>query len=281
MAAAPHNRSFFIFKFPFIPDQTVRFKLSTLSGHCIMPRMKLHRFDVSGPSGSEFSVLFRPNPRAKRLILRLDPKTGAPVVTAPHIRDLKAAEKFVKAKAGWIEAQLTRQSDATELIPGAVIPIEGIPHQLIRSSDARGQIKRICAPDPALDSPGSDITYADRVQRYLKLTARRTLTERVNIHAGRLRVDPQRITIRDTRSRWGSCSVKGHLSFSWRLILAPPEILDYVAAHEVAHLLEMNHSPRFWSRVEETYGPYSKARSWLKQNGRQLHAVGNSGSSGG
>ena len=243
--------------------------------------MKHHRFDLSGPSGTEFSVLFRPNPRAKRLILRIDPKSGAPVITAPHLRDLKAAEKFVKAKAGWIEAQLTRQSNGTALTPGAIIPFHGAPHMLLRSADTRGPVRRIEGEPDQLDSPGAEITYGDRIERYLKLEAKRTLSERVDVHAERLKVDPQRITIRDTRSRWGSCSAKGHLSFSWRLILAPTRVLDYVAAHEVAHLIEMNHSSRFWDLVEQTYGPYTQARNWLKQHGRELHAFGKSGSSGG
>ena len=113
------------------------------------------------------------------------------------------------------------------------------------------------------------------------MLARKMIAERVEVHAGRLKVDPRRITIRDTRTRWGSCSSKGHLNFSWRLILAPPEILDYVVAHEVAHLIEMNHSGAFWTLVEQSYGPHTRARTWLRQNGRQLHAVGSSGSDGG
>lgn len=242
--------------------------------------MNTRRIDIAAPSGSELSVLFRVNPRAKRLILRVDPKTQSPVVTAPSPRHYKAAEKFVQSKAGWIENQICRQPDVITLEPGIEIPVSGEMH-LLTQSGARGRTRQIEGTPPQLDSPGADITYSDRVLRYLKMKAREALNERVDVHAERLAVDPVKITIRDTRSRWGSCSSKGHLNFSWRLILAPPQILDYVAAHEVAHLIEMNHSADFWALVEKSYGPHKNARNWLKQNGRVLHAYGSSGSAGG
>ena len=242
--------------------------------------MAHQRFDLTGPGGTEFSVLFRPNPRAKRLILRIDPKTGGPVVIAPSTRHAKAAEKFVKAKAEWLETQLKKQSTQHEIVPGTRIPIEGVPHLLTRSS-ASGRTKQLVGEEAVLDSPGQEITFGDRIERYLKILARKRISERVDVHAERLRVDPRRISIRDTRSRWGSCSAKGNLNFSWRLILAPPEVLDYVVAHEVAHLLEMNHSPAFWARVEESFGPCKRERDWLKRHGRALHSVGSGGSTGG
>ena len=245
-----------------------------------MLRMKHNRFFVRGPSGAEISVLFKPNARARRLILKIDQKTGTPTIIAPSQRDAKAAEKFVKAKADWLEKQLSQQPDTISLIPGTVIPVEGMPHELVLPP-GKGQTRRIEGSPNMLVSPGAEITFASRVERYLRMAARKEITARVDVHAGRLRVDPRRITIRDTRTRWGSCSSKGHLNFSWRLILAPPEILDYVVAHEVAHLIEMNHSSAFWNLVEESYGPHTKARTWLRKNGRQLHAVGSAGSDGG
>ncbi|MAT33907.1 MAG: hypothetical protein CMK06_01990 [Ponticaulis sp.] len=247
---------------------------------CIMLPMKHHRFQVVGPSGSEYSVVFRPNPRAQRLILKIDPKTGGPVVTAPSARHRKSAENFVKAKAGWIENQLSRRPDDLLLQPGASIPIGGVPHELLRSGE-KGRTRLIAGEPPCLDSPGAALTYPDRVERFLKIRARQLITERADIHAQRLGVDPRRISIRDTRTRWGSCSAKGYLNFSWRLVLAPPEILDYVVAHEVAHLIEMNHSSAFWNLVEKSYGPHRSARAWLRQNGKTLHAVGRGGSAGG
>ena len=242
--------------------------------------MNTRRFDIEAPSGTELSVLFRVNPRAKRLILRVDPKTNSPVVTAPSPKHLKAAEKFVQSKASWLETQICRQPDRIRLEPGVEIPVSGDMH-ILTLSGPRGRTRQLPGDPPELDSPGAEITYADRVQRFLKMKARQVLHERVDVHAQRLAVDPVKITIRDTRSRWGSCSSKGHLNFSWRLILAPPPILDYVAAHEVAHLLEMNHSSAFWALVEKSYGPHKSARNWLKQHGRRLHSYGSSGSAGG
>lgn len=242
--------------------------------------MKHNRFIVVGPSGTEYSVLFRPNARARRLILKIDPKTGGPIVIAPSQRDAKAAEKFVKAKADWLENQLSKQPETLSLTPGSVIPIEGVPHELVLP-EGRGRTRRVEGPPAHLASPGAELTFPDRIERYLRMSARSAISDRVDVHAARLGVDPRRITIRDTRTRWGSCSSKGHLNFSWRLILAPPEILDYVVAHEVAHLIEMNHSSAFWDLVTESYGPHTRARTWLKANGRRLHAVGSSGSSGG
>ncbi|MEL7543611.1 MAG: M48 family metallopeptidase, partial [Pseudomonadota bacterium] len=101
---------------------------------------------------------------------------------------------------------------------------------------------------------------------------RQDLTERVAFHAARLGLTPKRITVRDQSSRWGSCSTTGALSFSWRLVLAPPNVLDYVAAHEVAHLREMNHSHRFWNLVRQTMPEMDAAKAWLRENGAHLHA---------
>lgn len=223
---------------------------------------------------------FRVNPRAKRLILRLDPKSGEAVVTAPKNCDFEIAKRFVEERVGWLEAQSARLPGETRLEPGTTIPFRGIPHRLMRSGE-RGPVQVTQDPEPVIDCPGAAITYGDRLTRYFRMEARSALTEAVDRHAARLGAQPERITIRDTRSRWGSCSARGHLNFSWRLILAPPEVLDYVAAHEVAHLIEMNHSPAFWAQVEKTYGPYTSARNWLKRHGSVLHAVGSSGSDGG
>ncbi|MEL6288849.1 MAG: SprT family zinc-dependent metalloprotease [Pseudomonadota bacterium] len=111
-----------------------------------------------------------------------------------------------------------------------------------------------------------------RLRDWLIAQARDDITNRVAIHAQRLGLQPRRITIRDQSSRWGSCSSTGALSFSWRLVLAPPTVLDYVAAHEVAHLREMNHSRRFWDLVRRTMPEMDGPKEWLRENGAQLHA---------
>jgi len=111
-----------------------------------------------------------------------------------------------------------------------------------------------------------------RIKALLTALARERLRRSVLIHADKLGRLPGKLTLRDPRSRWGSCSSKGDLMFSWRLIMAPPEVLDYVAAHEVAHLAEMNHSARFWAVCEQLYPGYKTERDWLRKHGAELLA---------
>ena len=113
-----------------------------------------------------------------------------------------------------------------------------------------------------------------RLLDWLKRQAQADLRLRVDIHAKRLGLAPKRISVRDQTTRWGSCSSTGALSFSWRLILAPPFVLDYLAAHEVAHLEEMNHGPQFWALVARTMPRHDEARDWLHTHGSNLHAYG-------
>ncbi len=212
--------------------------------------------------------------------MRLDPKSGEAVVTAPKDKDFPAARRFAAERVSWLEAQAARLPAGLALRPGAIIPFRGTDHELILSA-ATGRTRVLDGTPPQIDSPGSEITYADRLIRFFRAEAKRELQSAVDRHARNLGAQPNRLTIRDTRSRWGSCSIKGHLNFSWRLVLAPPDILDYVAAHEVAHLIEMNHSQAFWTQVEKTYGPCRQARAWLKQHGSLLHSVGSEGLVGG
>ena len=121
--------------------------------------------------------------------------------------------------------------------------------------------------------PGDPDRLGARLAGYLKTLARDRLAEASDRYAARLGSDYTRLTLRDTRSRWGSCTVDGALNYSWRLIMAPREVLDYVAAHEVSHLAEMNHSDRFWATVEKIHGPYRQQRGWLRTEGAALHRI--------
>jgi hypothetical protein len=112
---------------------------------------------------------------------------------------------------------------------------------------------------------------------WMKRQANLDLNARVAVHADRLDLTPARIVVRDQTTRWGSCSTSGALSFSWRLVLAPPFVLDYLAAHEVAHLGHMNHGPRFWNLVERTMPRHEEARTWLRKHGASLHRYGAEG----
>lgn len=226
--------------------------------------------------GKNITVRLQVNPRAKRLILRIDQKNGEAVAVAPSKKQLGEAAAFAKSKRAWIARQLEQQVALCVLCEGTIIPFRGEDCQLtLRPAPTRQRLATLCAGHPhILHLPGAPETLPARALRFLKKAAREDLTKAVSMHAERLNVTPARISIKDTRSRWGSCSAKGNLSFSWRLILAEPYVLEYVAAHEVAHLIEMNHSPAFWRQVERTYPNWKKARNWLRKNGNTLHAIG-------
>jgi len=229
--------------------------------------------------GKNITIRLEVNPRAKRLILRIDPKKGEAVAVAPSKSKLGEAAAFAKSKINWIAAQLDKtMQDTLHFEEGTIIPLRGVPCQITASGAGRlpKLVDQTETPDIplTLHLPGAPETLPARALRYLKQEARKDLTKAVAFHAERLDVKPARISIKDTRSRWGSCSHAGNLSFSWRLILADPYVLDYVAAHEVAHLKEMNHSPAFWAEVERTYPDWKPARNWLRANGARLHAIG-------
>ncbi|MEM7730787.1 MAG: SprT family zinc-dependent metalloprotease, partial [Pseudomonadota bacterium] len=138
-----------------------------------------------------------------------------------------------------------------------------------------GRVARLYTePDLHLAAPGDPLTFQSRIVRYLRRAATSDLGDAVERHCATLGVYAMRISVKDTRSRWGSCTSDGRLSFSWRLVCAPPEVLDYVAAHECAHLIEMNHSPAFWAEVARCRPDWKIQRDWLRSYGRDLHAIG-------
>jgi predicted metal-dependent hydrolase len=169
---------------------------------------------------------------------------------------------------------LARLPQGVSLAPGSRIPLRGETHLLV--CEHGRSAPRIEAGDPRrLVAPAPDIAlFESRLLRFLKDQARQDLIGRVAVHAVALGVRPVRLQVKELRSRWGSCSTDGVLAFSWRLILAPPYVLDYLAAHEVAHLREMNHSRRFWAHVRRCLPDYERGRLWLHEHGCALHAVG-------
>jgi predicted metal-dependent hydrolase len=220
----------------------------------------------------------RRHPGARRMTLRVSRTRRTVIVTLPLQCDLEEAGEFLERNLAWVRERLDRLPDAVPFGDGAFLPLRGEPHRLVFVGPVRGM-----APVALRRGPGGlkELAVAGHVEHaprrladWLAAEARRDLESSVVAHARRLGLRPRRIAVRDQTSRWGSCSTTGVLSFSWRLILAPPPILDYVAAHEVAHLAEMNHGRRFWALVRSVVPRLDEAREWLRVYGLDLHRYG-------
>jgi predicted metal-dependent hydrolase len=214
------------------------------------------------------------NRRARAVSVRIDPTRRIAVATAPSQRHLKTAASFAAERAGWIARELARLPEGETLLPGARAPLRGVMHELAyEPGRAAPRIEPGAPPRLVIPAPDPDLFEA-RLLRFYKNEARNDLTDRVHAFATILGVRALRIQVKEIRSRWGSCSVDGALAFSWRVILAPPFVLDYLAAHETAHLKEMNHSRRFWAQVKKALPDFERGRDWLHEHGPTLHAVG-------
>ena len=221
--------------------------------------------------GRAVPLRIRRNPRARRLILRIDGDGDGVVVTLPRHAAVEEGLDLARSKAAWIARQLDRLPPRVPFADGAVVPLLGVDHR-VRHDDTRRRPVRRGAGEIVV--AGRPEHLARRLTDWLRGEARRSIAPRAHDKAGRLGRTAARITLRDTRSRWGSCSVDGKLSFSWRLVLAPEHVLDYVVAHEVAHLVEKNHGPRFWDLVARLTGDVETARAWLGAYGAGLHRYG-------
>lgn len=214
------------------------------------------------------------NARARRLTLRIVPGGGGLKVTIPpHVREDELAE-FLDRNRNWAASRLARLPETTKIEEGAIIPFKGVDHKIIYLDRLRGVVEaKPVLEEPSLLVPGDPAMVSRKVLAFLKKEARRELNLAVTEYAEALSVRPKIVRITDTTSRWGSCSSTRTLSFSWRIIMAPPEVLHYLAAHEVAHLREMNHSENFWNLVREICPDMASHKAWLKTNGNRLHAV--------
>jgi hypothetical protein len=220
--------------------------------------------------GRAVEVSVRLNPRARRLIVKVHPASGEVSVIVPSKKALEHALEFARGQTDWIARQLARVPGRVALIPGARLPLRGKDHLIARSEDGRAPVW--IDDGAAVIRVGGRAEHAPRrLLDFLKRQARQTLETRSIELAAKLGLRPKRITVRDNASRWGSCSSARCLSFSWRLILAPPFVLDYVVAHEGAHLREMNHGVRFWRLVHELVGDVKQPQAWLRQHGAGLH----------
>lgn len=212
---------------------------------------------------------------ARRMILRIDRRHGGATLTLPRGVARARAEQFVQAQIGWLEQKLAALPGRVAFRNGVSIPFRGTPCRIVHCQPWRGETRLVAGEDgPLLCVHGAIEALPGRVLRFLKARALAELAAASHRHAARLGVKIGRISIKDTVSRWGSCSARGDLAYSWRLILAPPFVLDYLAAHEVAHRLEMNHSVRYWRHVRSIYPDFRLAEDWLNRHGSTLHNYG-------
>ena len=224
------------------------------------------------------AVRLKVDRRATRVSLRLDAARGEIIATAPSPRRLKEAAAFAAQRAAWIGEAVGRLPPAEPLAPGAVLQLLGRPCRVKSALGSRRQ--GLYEEDGlALRAWGEGEAFRRAALRVLKAEALKALTERTSAYAAALDQPPPKVAVMDARSRWGSCTPsrrgrEASLRYSWRLILAPYEVMDYVAAHECGHLVHADHSPRFWALVASLGPDVKRGRAWLRTHGPRLHAVG-------
>lgn len=215
------------------------------------------------------------NPRARRLSIRIDSRAGEAVLIAPSERKLTDVVAFARTKTSWMRERLAERLHGTPLEPGAVIDLFGRPTRLAATGGAGAARLTEDETGPVIVSGGEGEAYARRVENLFKRVARATLQTRTDVHLRALGLRPVKMSIADPKSRWGSCSPHNRsIRYSWRVVMAPPVVIDYLAAHEVAHLVHADHSPAYWAVVQGLVGDHRPHRKWLRENGPALHAVG-------
>ena len=225
--------------------------------------MSVHRLNGTPP----IDVSVRRSALARKLSLRVSRLDGRVTLTIPQHSPLREGINFLETRELWLRQHLIRLAPEAVVAAGGTVPYRGISVPVVV-----GAVKRTALVDGILhvsDAPTAGV----RAKAFLKICARDELAAASDRYASMVNKSYTRLSIRDTRSRWGSCSSQGVLMYSWRLIMAPPAVLDYVAAHEVAHLVEMNHSDAFWAVVTRICPDYDVCRAWLRNNGDVLHRV--------
>lgn len=219
------------------------------------------------PGNPPVTIQMRESVRAKRLSLRISQLDGRVTLSVPRGTPFTQAEDFVHQKAVWLRKHLSKQPDFVRVTWGQTIPILGTLHRLKPTQERQIMFDE----QGVLAVPGPLERVPIKVKMWLKTLARDHFIRACDFYADRLGRSYSQLTLRDTRSRWGSCTADGRLMLSWRLILAPRDVFEYVAAHEVAHLAHMNHSAQYWDSVHQIYGDPAFQRQWLRKNGADLH----------
>lgn len=218
------------------------------------------------PGNPPIDVIVKRSRRARRVSLRVSGLDGRVTLSIPSAMPEREALEFAAEKADWIRGHLAKRPEPADPGQAGQIMFRGLEMPL---QPHKGRGVRLA--DDALLVPAETDRVAPALRAFLKEQARKDLTTSSDRYAQRIGRRYGRITLRDTRSRWGSCSSEGNLMYSWRLSMAPPQVLDYVAAHEVAHLKHMDHSSRFWSVVKDICPDFEEHRRWLRDNGNLLH----------
>jgi hypothetical protein len=222
-----------------------------------------------GNNDSIVEVLVRKSKLAKRVMIKFSQKKGFELIIPTRV-SVKNAVAFLYKKEDWVleKNAILKEKTLKNFCDGSQIPIAGVIHTINHSGNLRG-ITRI--EGDRLIISGLEGHISRKTRQFLIKLAKEKITSHCHKYAKTLGVHFNKISVRDTATRWGSCSHSNNLSFSWRLVMAPDRVLQYVVAHELAHLIEMNHSKKFWHVVASICPDYKQERSWLKDNGGALH----------
>ncbi|WP_422369164.1 M48 family metallopeptidase [Pelagibius sp.] len=219
----------------------------------------------------EVPVELQRHPRARRISLRISKTGDGIVMVLPKRAAIREAMDFAERNSGWILKHLEDQPARIAFAPGAIIPLFGVDHVVEHDAAAKRGVWR---GEGRILVSGQAEHLPRRLGDFLKREAHREIGQRAREKAARIDRRIGRISLRDTRSRWGSCSSRGDMNFSWRLVLTPDYVLDYVVAHEVAHLMELNHSQRFWRLTDSLTPEMERAKDWLSREGGRVHRYG-------
>lgn len=238
------------------------------------PRPAPARESLHEVAGRTLPLRIVENDRARRLTLRIDTGGRGLRITVPPGISAREVEHFLNRHQGWLEQRLAKVPDRPQVRPGVKIPLRGVPHLIVHEPGTRGTVTvSQDANGPVLIVHGDRRHLARRLADFLKREAKRDIEALVDKHTRAVGRRAKAIRFRDTSSRWGSCTSDGTLSFSWRIMMAPLPVVDYLVAHEVAHLKEMNHGPRFWKLCKELCPDTDRRKDWLKRNGGALQAI--------